>query len=321
MSRASDPIDTYLLRVLVALVEDASVSRVAVRMNQTQPAISAALRRLRETFGDPILVRERAGMVPTERACQLGEQAQAVLAGIGQMLAGPEQFSPASTGLTFSIASPDYLAPAFMARVVSQFRREAPNARLVMYSLNSGYDYETALAQGELDLVIGNWMEPPERMHLSLLLEDDLVCLMRRDHPLASRQPLTLESYLSASHIVPTPLARTHRPVIDTYLASLRQTRDARVSVAFYAMAPYLVVESDLLFTTARHFALPFVDQLPVAIVPAPAGFPRMRFYLLWHDRAQNRDSHRWLRKLLGSVTSTLSPPPDEAPATRAGAG
>ena len=314
MSRANDPIDTYLLRVLVALVDERSVSRVAVRMNQTQPAISAALRRLRETFGDPILVRERAGMVPTERACQLGEQARTVLAGIGQMLAGPEKFSPASSSLTFSIASPDYLAAAFMARVISRFRSEAPNAKLVMYSLNSGYDYERALAQGELDIVIGNWMEPPERMHLSLLLEDELVCLMRRDHPLATRQPLTLKRYLSASHIVPTPLAKAHRPVIDTYLAGLRQTRDARISVAYYAMAPYLVAQSDLLFTTARHFAMQFIDQLPLAVVPAPVGFPRMRFYLLWHDRAQHLDSHRWLRKLLGSVTSTLvSPPPRQA--------
>ena len=306
MSRATDPIDTYLLRVLVALVTERSVSRVAVRMNQSQPAISAALRRLRETFGDPILIREGGSMVPTERASQLAGRARVALAEIGQMLAGPEAFVAASSTTTFTIASPDYLAAAFMAGVVARFRAEAPQARLVVQALNPDYDYEQALAQGDLDLVIGNWTEPPERMHLSLLLEDELVCVMRRDHPLATRQALTLARYLAAVHVVPTPMARSHRPVVDTHLAGLRQSRDARVSVPYYAMAPYLVADSDLVFTTARHFAAQFVDLLPVVAVPVPAGFPRMRFYQLWHDRSQHQEGHRWLRSLLTGVAATI---------------
>src|SRR5690349_9894737 len=142
MSRAHAPIDTYLLRVLATLVAERSVSRAAVRMNQTQPAISAALRRLREVFGDPILVREGSGMVPTERAQQLRERARAALSEIDRMLAGPEEFEPSSSSMSFSIASPDYLATGFMAGVVARFRVEAPQARLVVHPMSAGYDFE-----------------------------------------------------------------------------------------------------------------------------------------------------------------------------------
>lgn len=306
MSRAQEPIDTYLLRVLVALVAERSVSRTAARMNQTQPAISAALRRLREMFGDPILVRERGGMVPTERALQLRERARGVLSEIDRMMAGPEQFDPGASALTFAVASPDYLAASFLGDVVARFRIEAPNARLVVHPLSAGYDYERALAQGDLDVVIGNWPQPPDRLHLSLLLEDDLVCLMSPRNPLAAPGAMTLERYLAAAHVVPLPLAMAHRPVVETHLAGLRQSRDARISVPYYAVAPHLLVDSDLVFTTARHFAMQFIRTLPLVAVPAPAGFPRMRFYQLWHDRSQHQAAHRWLRGLLTAVASTL---------------
>lgn len=312
MSRAQDPLDTYLLRVLVALVAERSVSRAAVRMNQTQPAISAALRRLREVLGDPILVRERGGMVPTERARRLRDRALAALAEIDHMLAGPEVFEPATSAQTFTIASPDYMATSFMAEVVQHFRAEAPHARLVIQPLSGDYDFEQALAQGSLDIVVGNWPQPTERLHLSLLLEDDLVCMMNPNHPLASGGPVTLERYLAAAHLLPTPLAASHRPVVDTHLAGLRQVRDARVMAPYFAVAPYLVAHSDLVFTTARHFARQFTRTLPLVMVPAPEGFPRMRFYQLWHERSHHQAGHRWLRGLLTQAAAHQRAAEDE---------
>ncbi|MDQ7956812.1 MAG: LysR substrate-binding domain-containing protein [Rhodocyclaceae bacterium] len=307
MRRNQDLVDVHLLRVLTTLVTEHSVSRAAVRMNQTQPAISAALRRMRDAFGDPILVRERGGMVATPRARELRDAAREVLGQIDRMLAGPEDFTPATSTLTFSVATPDYLAASFMADVVARFRAEAPQARLVIHPLTAGYDYEEALAQGALDIVIGNWPQPPERMHLALLVEDDLVCLMNPRHPLAEPGAMTLSRYLAAAHVVPTPFAMSHRAVVDSHLAGLRQARDARVSVPYYGMAPYLVARSDLVFTTARHFAEQFTGALPVVSVPAPEGFPRMRFYQLWHERSQHQAAHRWLRGLLSAVGPQLA--------------
>src|SRR5882672_6712119 len=306
MTRLTDPVDLYLLRVLCTLVAERSVSRAAVKLNQSQPAVSSALKRLRDTFRDPLLVREGAAMVPTERALQLRDSARTALGEIDRMLDDPERFDPASSQQTFHIASPDYLAMGFLAGAVEQMRAEAPRARLVVHPLGPDYDYERALAQGELDVVIGNWPTPPERLHLSLLLEDEIVCVISRRHALA-KKGFTPEQYLAAAHIVPAPYSMSQRGVVETHLASQRLARDARVLLPYFEIAPYLLVNTDLVFTTARHFAQHFAQMLPLAVVPAPFDFPPMRFYQLWHERAQHQASHRWLRELLGRSARRLA--------------
>ncbi len=296
--RPSDPLDTYLLRVLCGVITERSVSRTALRLNQTQPAISAALKRLREVFGDPLLVREKTGMVPTERALQLVEHARAALSEIDKLLGDAGAFDPYNTTQTFRIGSPDYLAGAFMADIAQTLRRDTRKARLLVHALGPEYDFERALATGELDVVIGNWPQPPEQLHLKLILEDDIVCLVSKANPLA-RKGLTSDSYLRATHVVPMPYSLTQKGVIDTHLSTLRVARDARVVVQSFNMAPYLLPDTDLVFTTSRHFAQYYAKLLPLAILPAPIDFPRMRFYQLWHDRSHRSPAHSWFRDMV----------------------
>jgi len=305
MSRPTDPVDSYLLRVLVTLVTERNVSRTAIRLNQSQPAISTALKRLREIFADPLLVREKGGMAPTDRALALREHARRALGEIEAMRAGAGEFDPASSAQTFRIGSPDFIAASFLAGVVERFCREAPRARLQVQPLGAEFDYETALAQGELDVVIGNWPQPPPHLHLSLLLEDEVVCLTGRNHPHASRG-LTREQYLAARHLVPLPYSRSQRGVVETHLAGLRVTRDARVVVPFFELAPALLVGTDLVFTTSRHFAAHHARSFPLVISAAPFDFPRMRFYQLWHERSQPSPPHRWFRGLLTDAARGL---------------
>jgi DNA-binding transcriptional LysR family regulator len=125
VSRSEEPFDTYLLRVLCTLISEKSVSRAAIRLNQSQPAISAALRRLRAIFNDPLLVRDKNRMVPTARALQAVEQARAALGLIDGLLSVGKEFVAETTQLRFTIAMPDYLAPPFMARVVQLMRAGA----------------------------------------------------------------------------------------------------------------------------------------------------------------------------------------------------
>lgn len=309
MSRPTDPVDSWLLRVLVTLVNERNVSRAAIRLNQSQPAISTSLKRLREIFGDPLLVREKNGMAPTDRALELREHARRALGEIDAMRAGAEAFEPAATQQTFRIGSPDFMVASFLAGAVERFCHEAPRARLVVQPLGSTFDYETALAQGELDVAIGNWPQPPQHLHLSMLLEDQIVCLTSRSHPRAATG-LTREQYLAARHLVPLPYSQAQRGVVETHLASLRVARDARVVVPYFELAPYLLVNTDLVFTTARHFAAHFARSLPLAISAAPFDFPRMRFYQLWHERSLHSPAHRWLRGLLGDAARRVADEP-----------
>ncbi len=296
-----DQLDGYLLRILCALMEERSVSQTARRMQQTQPAISAALKRLRALLGDSLLVRNKLDMVPTERGLQLAAQARLALEAMSALVAQPEHFEPGQASLVFRVASPDYMAPSFMAEVARRIGDEAPHCSLDLHSLGADFDGERALADDRLDIIIGNWPDPPERLHTLLLLEDDLVCLVRKGHPLADA-PLTEALYLAASHVAPMRYSSLQRGVVETHLARLHREREARVRVPYFGLAPHVVAQTDLLFTTARHFAKPFMASLPLVMLDAPPGFPTMRFYQLWHERAHHSPAHRWLRTLIAEV-------------------
>lgn len=297
--RHKDPLDTYLLRVLCLLLDERNVSRTAMLMHQSQPAISAALRKLRDIFDDALLVRDKGGMVPTERAMALLPHARRALGDIERLLEAPATFDPASSRQQFRIGAPDYLAPVFVSTAVRLLREQAPEARLAVHALGPEYDFETALAEGELDIVIGNWPEPPERLHLSMVLEDEIVCLMAPHHPLAATPEMSQAAYLEAGHVVPMPYSRSQRGVIDRRLTGLRLARREVVEAQSFALVPYLVQHSDLLFTTSRHFADYYARLLDLRVRPCPIDFPPMRFYQLWHDREHSAPAHRWLRGLL----------------------
>jgi DNA-binding transcriptional LysR family regulator len=307
VSRSEEPFDTYLLRVLCTLISEKSVSRAAIRLNQSQPAISAALRRLRAIFNDPLLVRDKNRMVPTARALQAVEQARAALGLIDGLLSVGKEFVAETTQLRFTIAMPDYLAPPFMARVVQLMRAQAPGARLVLLPLGQSFDYEQALQSGEVDIVIGNWPSPPEHLHMSTLLEDEVVCLMDEKHPLAVPGRLTAEHYLQSPHVVFTPYSPDQRGVVESSLGTLRLSRDGRVQCSHFSMAPDLLVGTDLLLTTSRHFAVYHARRLPLALVPLPMGNRVMRFYQLWHSSRHRDASHIWLRALLSQASQVLT--------------
>ncbi|HYD58719.1 MAG TPA: LysR family transcriptional regulator [Noviherbaspirillum sp.] len=296
MSRATDPLDTFLLRVLETLIAERSVSKAAARLNQSQPAISAVLKRLRETFNDPLLVREKGQMIPTARALELVVSARVILEEAARMMAEPTTYVAATSQREFRVGAADFLTATFLGEVVELMREEAPLTRLAVIPLRGDLDYETALANGELDLVIGNWPNPPPQLHLSILLEDDIVCLMGKHNPLSEN--MTQANYLAAAHIVPLQYSNMHRGVVETQLSSMRLARNAVITLPFFSIAPYLLVRSDLVFTTSRHFANYYADFLPLKIVTPPIAFPVMRFYQLWHERTHRSSAHEWLRSV-----------------------
>lgn len=306
MSQQREAIDTYLLRVLHTLLNERSVTRTAIKLNQSQPAVSAALRRLRDITGDPLLVRGKAGMVPTDHGLWLVEPVRNALAEIDRICHHQPVFDPATSTRCFRVACPDYLNTLFMPMIVEQFRRAAPHAILEMHSLGPAYDHQHALETGQLDVIIGNWTEPPEQMHLSNLLTDEIVCLLSASHPYARGGAMTMEQYLKAPHVVPTPYTVGKRGAIDTFLGQERLKRNVVVTLPYFNLVPYALVQSDLIFTTTRLFADYYAKQLPLVVMPAPLAFPSMHYYQLWHERVHHSNEVRWLRGLIGDVVQAL---------------
>ena len=182
---ALDVLDARLMRILLVLLTERTVSRAAVRLNMSQPATSAALKRLRTLLGDPLLVRSRYGMVPTEFGARLIEPLRNALRVIDFIRIQQPTFDARTSVRTYRIGCPDYLNVLFVPKLVALFRERAPNAQLVFHPLGDGFDDERALADGELDVVIDNRPARQSRFRQDDLFDDRVVCLMRATHPLA----------------------------------------------------------------------------------------------------------------------------------------
>lgn len=296
-----ESLDVPLLQVLHALLTEKSVSNAARKLNQSQPAVSTSLRRLREITGDQLLVRSRNGMTPTERGLALLEPVTQVLAQIQRIGVEQINFDPEHSRQVFNLATPDYISAIDLGEVMRRIRVEAPNATLILHSMGHDFDYAGALERGELDAVIANWPQPPEHLRLAPLFEDDVVCLMRKSHPLAA-QELTLDSYLAADHLAPTPYTVGQRGVIDQHLARERLKRNIVAYVPYFGMVPYMLLQMNAVFSAPRTFAKHYCSLMPLKMAEIPIEFPKIPFYMLWHERSHHSEEYRWFRELIVSV-------------------
>jgi DNA-binding transcriptional LysR family regulator len=312
-------IDLHLIRVLHTLITERSVSRAALRLDTTQPAVSAQLRRLRELTGDALLVRSGHGMQPTAAALQLLEPAAQVLQGAERLFSHRLRSAPfdaVASQATFRVAASDYLDPLFLPSLVAHIKRSAPTVRLELMPLNRDYDYRRHLAQGDVDLVIGNWLSPPEELHLGRLISDEVVCLVAASHPAAGRA-WSMQKYLDCEHVAPMPMHPGALGVIDEHLVAQGAERRIVVRASHFGLIPLMVAQSLLVLTTGRLFCSRYVDSLPVRIVRCPAAFPALTYYQLWHDLTHQAPSMRWFREQVREVARQL---PGRGMPRRAGA-
>ena len=301
MPKLREQLDLHLLRVLQSLLKEHSVSRTAIRLGMSQPAVSNALRRLREITGDPILLRGKKGMVPTERGPFLLAHATEALHAIERISATAEPMDPSQSTRVFNLGAPDYLDGAFIPDIAERVRRQAPQARLVVHTINPDLDYVQALEEGELDVVIGNWLEPPEKLHLARLFDDEVVCMLGRHHPLAQRG-LSLQHYLEMPHLAPSAHVTDKRGFIDGCLAEQGISRQVQMVVPYFGLVPGILSRTDMVFTTNRQFAEYYARILPITVLPCPVHFPLMRFYQLWHPRTHNAAELLWFRRCIAQA-------------------
>lgn len=302
-------LDLHLIRILYLLLVEKNVSRVALKLNQPQPSISASLRKLRELTGDPLLVRGARGMVPTQHGESLLLPAKRILDETESLFAKKAAFVPQEATRSFHIAAPDYLDSQFLPNVVAALRRSAPHSRVVIHSLGAGMDYLRMLSDGDVDLVIANWDEPPAHLHISKLFEDPIVCTMRADSPYARRtaaDAMTLDDYLGLPHVAPSQILPGYQGVIDAFLERQGLQRSIAVESPYFGLIPYMLTQTDLVLTTGRQFMRFYEKTLPLKTYALPLKFPPMRFYQLWHERVHQSPEHKWLRDHVTAAARAL---------------
>ena len=310
MAALPQHLDLHLIRILYMLLVEKNVSRVALKLNQPQPSISASLRKLRELTGDPILVRGARGMVPTQHGESLLLPAKRILDETENLFLKKSPFVPQIEARTFHVAAPDYLDSQFLPNLVALLRRGSPNSRVKIHSLGPRVDYVRLLSDGDMDLVIANWDEPPEHLHMSKLFEDPITCVMRADCPYALRTPsdgMTLDDYLTLPHVAPTQLMPGYLGVIDDFLDRQGLQRNVVVESAYFGLIPNMLAQTDLVLTTGRQFVRQYEKQMPLKTYALPVKFPAMRFYQLWHERVHQAPEHKWLREQVAAAAKGLT--------------
>jgi DNA-binding transcriptional LysR family regulator len=298
-------LDLNLLRVFDEVMAERSLTRAARNLSLTQPAISNALRRLREVLGDELLRREGQGVVPTLRAQSLWPEVREALRQL-QTALSPQQFDPAEAKSTFVLTMADATAAELIPGLLDHLEHQASGVSIRVVPLTTR-DPRHLLDAGAADLAVGYFpavmadLTAREQsgqavgFHRQRLYEGEYVCVMRRGHPLACA-PLTLESYCQARHLL---VSFSGRPFgfVDEALAAMGHQRRIVLTVNQFYTAGRVVTTSDLLTVLPRHFVRGTGLGDELVLQELPFDVPRVHVDALWARRLHHEQSHRWLRQ------------------------
>lgn len=295
-------LDLNLLRVFDAVMAEGSLTRAAAGLAMTQPAVSQSLRRLRESVGAELFVRVAHGVRPTPLAEALWPQVRSALAALRQALA-PDDFDPRRDEVQLSLAMADataaLLAPPLVARI------EAGQARVNLRVLPlTTRDPRRLVESGEADLAVGYFPEllttlvaqgRDSHLHYARLYESRYVCVMRRGHPLAG-QPLTLDGYCAAHHLLVSFSGRPHG-YVDQALAAQGRQRRIVLTVNQFFTAGRVVSRSDLLAVLPESFIEATGYRAEIVVRELPLALEPVHVEMVWHLRREADPAHRWLRE------------------------
>ncbi len=297
-------VDLNLLVVLDVLLDERSVSRAAKRLNLSQPAVSGALKRLRETFQDPLFVRAQQGIRPTPQALELIRPVKTVLQDIDTILS-VAGFTPDAAESIFRIAATDYAQMTFLAPLMQQVHRVAPNIRFSVVSTDIARMPDQFDRQ-EIDFAITVPEMAPKNVHAMELFEDRYVCAVSPDHPSAT-EDLTLDDFCALNHVLVTPSSGGFFGPTDDALEKLGRRRRVTVSVPNFLSLPGILVNSSFITVAPERILRPFADDL--RIFPPPLALPAFKVVALWHELTARSPAHSWLREQMAGISAGLDAP------------
>jgi DNA-binding transcriptional LysR family regulator len=293
-------LDLNLLVALEALLAERNVTKAAGRLNLSQPALSAQLNRLRDVFGDPLLIPAQRGMIATARALELQQPLHAALEQVRGVVVAQSPFDPATAHLTFSLAASDYIQYAVLMPLVLLLRHEAPGIRIAWHGID-GRTVGRQMEQGDIDLGFITPHMAPDALRARKLFDETYVCIARRNHPRIKRK-LDLATFGALEHIVVSPRGGGFSGATDQALETLGYTRRVGLSIASFLMAPELVARSDMIALVPKRLVSGRAEALQ--ILEPPLMVPGFAISLIWHDRTTTHAAMRWLRERVVALVS-----------------
>ena len=307
-------VDLNLLIYLDVLLREKNVTRAASQLNITQPAMSNGLKRLRNLFNDPILVRTSDGMVPTERSRALSPVIRKILLELEEALQGEEEFNEQNSQRVFRVMASDYAASTLLPGLLRRINQKAPNVTIDIMTPSdvTFHDVEA----GKIDMAINRFDELPQSFHQKTIWRDSFSCLLSADNPVVSK--FNLNSYLSSKHVW---VSKTGFGVgvgmdpkdvqklgwVDEALARLGKKRDIKVFTRNYHVAMQLAYEDGLIATLPTKAALLHDADPNFTILKPPFDIPDIELKMIWSPLLHHDASHVWFRQLVAeSVAESM---------------
>ncbi len=292
-------VDLNLLVAFEALLAERNVTRAGQRIGLGQPAMSAALARLRAVFRDELLVRvPGTAMRVTPKALALQQPVGEILARIRQVLDAEASFDPAQARAVFRIATNDHPATMVLPRLMEILGREAPHLDLRLSALDKRDAFER-LDRNEADLLIGSFRAIPKRIKRQRLYSDQYVLIARRGHALLD--DLTVEAYAATPQVLMT-LAADDRGVVDEALGRLGLRRRVAVTVADFHLIPRIVERSDMIGHLPGRIAADLTAGCAIEARRPPVTLPPWNVDLFWGGVSDADPLGRWLRGRLLAI-------------------
>lgn len=289
--------DLNLLVILMAVAEERNITRAASRLLLSQPAVSRALDRLRETFHDDLLIRTPNGYEPTPKGQRLLHELETMLPRLDRLMVGGE-FDPSTEDAAFRIASTDHAAFLLVPQLCNFVLSKTTKVRFSFVPLHEG-QYE-ALEKGRLDLVLNADHDTPLRKEV--IFEVDFVCVVSRKSKF--KRAITLKQYLTAEHVAVDIIGgvQTHP---DRHLAAIGAKRHCPLVVAQHTVAMRVAAVTHMIATVPRRMAMLEAPK-STKILEGPAALGSFRYVMIWHERMQSDAAHVWLRSTIRELGKRL---------------
>jgi DNA-binding transcriptional LysR family regulator len=292
-------LDLNLIHPLHALLEECHVTRAAKRSFLSQSAMSRALERLRDTFGDPLLVRNSRGYERTVRGERVLRELESLMPRLEDMVRG-EKFDPARSQEVFRVAMSDHASMIVLPSLLASVRRAATHVRLEVSASGAGTYEDVAAGRIDTFLCAEEAEEAPPSLESEVLFTLDFVCLVGAALRVRLRR-LTLKQYLESEHVL-VELRKGQQALVDRALSQLGAKRRVAFTLPFFVPAIFAIAQTDLILTVPRRLAKITAVMAGARVVEAPREIKSFPYFMAWHPRLTNEPAHQWFREQLRSA-------------------
>lgn len=291
-------VDLNLFGAFQAILKTRSVSAAADLYGITQPAMSNALRRLRDLLGDPLFVQTKTGMEPTPFALSIAQNIDNILSLSKEVIEYKSIFDPLESDQTFRIHMSDLGQFTFLPKLFEQLKTQGPHIKIEAVNLSFDQIY-TQLSDGQLDFAIGNLNKlNGQGIRSTKLITEKFAILLRKDHPILNAD-IDLKTYLQADHIVISTSSQSHKTIED-YLE--KNKANILLKTSNIIALPHIIANTDMIMTTHLQVAKQLIKNHNLTTANLPIQLPEVDVAIFWQEKIHYDPAHIWLASLIKNL-------------------